>query len=64
MPSPDPRNADEFQPEVVVGFLLSGLIPGVIAQDVVVGLFFFILTGIVYLLYRILRVLELIAAKL
>ena len=64
MPSPDPRNADEFPPEVVVGFLLSGLIPGVIAQDVVVGLFFFILTGIVYLLYRILRVLELIAAKL
>lgn len=63
MSSTDMRIANGLPPEIIVGFLLAGLIPGVIAQDVVVGMLFVILTGIVFVLYRILRVLELIAAK-
>lgn len=63
MPSTDMQTAKGLPPEVIVGFLLSGLIPGAIAQDVVVGMLFLLLSGIFFLLYRILRVLELIAAK-
>lgn len=63
MPTTDLPVANGLSSEIIVGFLLAGLVPGVIAQDVVVGLLFVVLTGIVFLLYRILRVLELIAAK-
>lgn len=57
------RIANGLPPEIIVGLLLAGLIPGVIAQDVAVGMFFMLLTGITFLLYRILRVVGLIAAK-
>lgn len=63
MPSTHMRVANGVSSEIIVGLLLAGLIPGAIANDVVVGTLFVILTGIVWLLYRILRVLELIAAK-
>jgi hypothetical protein len=43
--------------------VLVGLLAGGLAGDIIVGLLFFVLALLVYLLYRILRTLELIAAK-
>jgi fucose permease len=50
--------------ETAVGVALISLVAGVIADDVVVAMVVFLLTLVVYLLYRILRAVELIAAKL
>ena len=50
--------------ETALGFVLVGLLTGVLAGDAVVGLLFLALAISIYLLYRILRTLELIAAKL
>lgn len=59
----EPRRA-EAPVEVAVGLALVGLIAGILADDVVVGLVVFLLALLVYLVYRILRAVELIAAKL
>ena len=59
----EPRRA-EAPVEGAVALALVGLIAGILADDVVVGLVVFLLALLVYLVYRILRAVELIAAKL
>ena len=56
--------ADGLPTETAVGLALVGVAAGALTGDPVVGLFSFMLALAVYLLYRILRVLELIATKL
>lgn len=54
----------EYPGETIVGTLFIGILAGLIAQDVIVAMFFTDLASIAYLLYRIFRTLELIASKL
>jgi len=64
MPSNSRPIRTDVPAETAVGLVLVGLLTGALAGDVVVGLLFFVLALLVYLLYRILRTVELIAAKL
>lgn len=64
MPSTQRTVTNGLPTETAVGLALVGLVTGVLAGDPVVGLFSFMLALAVYLLYRILRALELIAARL
>jgi hypothetical protein len=63
MPSTPRTIRTEITAETAVSLVLVGLLAGGIAGDMIVGLLFFALALLVYLLYRILRTLELIAAK-
>jgi hypothetical protein len=53
-----------YPTESLVGLLLAGILVGLLANDLITGLLFFALAVIIYLLFRILRAVELIAAKL
>jgi hypothetical protein len=64
MPSNSRTIRTDVPVETAIGLVLVGLLTGALAGDVVVGLLFFVLALLVYLLYRILRTVELIAAKL
>ena len=64
MPSTQRTVASGLPTETAVGLVLVGVTTGALAGDPVVGLFSFLLALAVYLLYRVLRVLELIATKL
>lgn len=64
MPSNSGTIRTDIPVETAIGFVLVGLLAGGLSGDVVVGLLFSVLALLVYLLYRILRILELIAAKL
>jgi hypothetical protein len=63
MPSTPRTVRTKVPTETAVGLVLVGLLAGGLAGDIIVGLLFFVLALLVYLLYRILRTLELIAAK-
>jgi hypothetical protein len=63
MPSTETAPA-EYPIEVVVGIVILGITAGVFAGDAIVGLGVVLLATIAYLLFRILRTLELIAANL
>lgn len=64
MPSNPGTIRTDIPVETAIGVVLVGLLAGGLSGDVVVGLLFCVLALLVYLLYRILRILELIAAKL
>ena len=64
MPSTQSSTTDKLPIETAVGLALVGVMTGALAGDPVVGLFSFMISLAVYLLYRILRTLELIATKL
>jgi hypothetical protein len=63
MPSTETAPA-EYPIEVVIGIAILGITAGVSAGDAIVGLGVVLLVTIAYLLFRILRTLELIAATL
>ena len=64
MPSIDEPRTSLYPVEVVFGLLFISIIVGIVAWDEVVAMVFFVLLTVIYLLYRILRTLELIATKL
>lgn len=64
MPSTEEPLRTEYPSEVIVGILFIGILAGLIVEDFVVAMLFTVLASITYLLYRILRTLELIVAKL
>ena len=64
MPSAQSPTTDGLPIETAVGLTIVGVMTGALAGDPAVGLFSFIILLAVYLLYRILRTLELIATKL
>jgi hypothetical protein len=64
MPSIEVQDPVEYPTEIIVGILFIGILAGLIADDVVVAMLFTGLASIAYLLYRILRTLQLIATKL
>lgn len=64
MPSTDEPRTSLYPAEVVFGLLFISIIVGIVAWDEVVAMVFFVLLTVIYLLYRILRTLELIATKL
>ena len=64
MPSADDPRTSLYPIEVVFGLLVISIIVGIVAWDEVVAMVFFVLLTVIYLLYRILRTLELIATKL
>jgi hypothetical protein len=64
MPSTEESIRTEYPSETFVGILFVGLLAGLIAEDIVVAMLFTVLASIAYLLYRILRTLELIVTKL
>lgn len=64
MPSTEETRTSLYPIEVVLGLLFLSIVVGIIAWDEIVAIFFFALLLIIYLLYRILRAVELIAAKL
>jgi hypothetical protein len=61
---PSETSTAEYPIEIGIGLVIVGTTAGVLAGDAVVGLGVLLLAAIAYLLYRILRTLELIAAKL
>lgn len=63
MPSTDEPRTAPYPVEVLVGLSFISIVVGIVAWDEVVAIFFFALLTIIYLLYRILRAVELIAAK-
>ncbi|MFO7927280.1 MAG: hypothetical protein ACQET5_10170 [Halobacteriota archaeon] len=64
MPSRPRLMTNGMPAETAIGVVLISLVAGIVANDVVVSMVVFFLTLTVYLLYRILRAVELIAAKL
>ncbi|MFT4882743.1 MAG: hypothetical protein ACI8U4_000237 [Natronomonas sp.] len=64
MPSTEEPTRTEYPSEVVVGILSVAILAGLIAEDIVIAMLFTVLASIAYLLYRILRTLELIVTKL
>ncbi|QLD89078.1 hypothetical protein HWV07_08560 [Natronomonas salina] len=64
MPSTDEPRTSPYPIEVVIGLLFISIVVGIVAWDEVVAMVFFVLLTVIYLLYRILRTLELIATKL
>ena len=58
------NDAANYPIEILIGIAIISVAAGAFTGDVVVGLGTLFLTAIAYLLYRILRTLELIAAKL
>lgn len=64
MPSEEESRTTVYPIEVLLGLLFISIVVGIVAWDEIVAIFFFALLTVVYLLYRILRTLELIATKL
>ena len=63
MPSTQRTVTGGLPTETAVGLALIGVVTGVLAGDPIVGLFALMIALTVYLLYRILRTLELIATR-
>lgn len=63
MPSTQEAVRNEYPVETVIGLASVGIFAGLLAEDAIVGMLFFALALLVYLLYRILRAVELIATK-
>lgn len=64
MPSTEDARPALYPIEVLLGLLFLSIVVGIVAWDEVVAIFFFGLLTVIYLLYRILRAVELIATKL